>query len=77
MEKGLGFGLIFGGMIVMGIAAFSILGVCLKKIQPIQLFHFEGLSVDMSQYIPSYELPSELKALVKPNEETPKNINIL
>lgn len=68
-EKIIGYALLIIGIVIIVFSAISVWGVFTKKVQPVQLFNFKGVSLDLGGVI-SQNLPQEAKSLVKPSAPT-------
>lgn len=52
-EKTVGYALLGVGVGIILIAAISVLLVFTKSVQPVQLFNFQGVSLDLSSVVPT------------------------
>ncbi len=68
-EKIIGYSLLIIGILVIVFSGVNVWGVFTKKTQPVQLFNFKGVSLDLGGVI-SQSLPQEAKGLVKPSVPT-------
>lgn len=69
-EKITGYILLAAGVMSIIFAALSVYSVFTKKSKPVQLFNFEGISLDVSQL--AGQLPQELPDNLPPNVSLPK-----
>ena len=71
-EKTVGYALLAIGVAIILIAAVSVLLVFTKTINPVQLFNFQGVSLDLSSLVPS--LPGTKPAAPATTELLPSNV---
>lgn len=67
-EKIIGYVLLIIGVVIIIFSAISVWGVFTKKTQPVQLFNFEGISLDVGGIVQqnlSQSLPPEAAGLLK------------
>jgi hypothetical protein len=70
-EKTVGYILLSAGVLVIALAAISVLLVFTKNVQPVQLFNFQGVSLDLSSVVP--QLPGTKPSAAK-TEILPSNV---
>jgi hypothetical protein len=76
-EKVIGYGLLSLGVIIMLLCSINVVLVFNKKIEPVKLFNYEGVSLDLSSFIPSNGLSDQIKALSGQKAVEPKKSEII
>lgn len=75
-EKIVGYVLLVFGVIIILFSGWNVYGVFTKRIQPVQLFGFKGIGIDMGQII-SNALPKDLAPLTGTNLQPAQKTEII
>ncbi|MCH7730710.1 hypothetical protein IID21_04330 [Patescibacteria group bacterium] len=75
-EKVLGYILIAAGLMAIVYAVLNLFSVFYGKTQPVQLFNFSGISLDVAQLVPQ-NLPPEASGLIQEQPSGPQKTEIL
>lgn len=75
-ERIVGYILLVFGVGIILFSAWNVYGVFTKKIQPVQLFGFKGIGIDMGQII-SNSLPRELSSLAGTSAQPAQKTEII
>lgn len=67
-EKMIGYSLLVIGILIICFTGFSVYTVFTKQAEPVQLFNFQGIGINVSQIV-SGSLPSEISQFVAKNKE--------
>jgi hypothetical protein len=63
-EKVLGYVLLTVGLVVITFTAWNVWQVFSGKAEPVQIFNFEGISLDPSQFTPQINVPEGMEGLI-------------
>lgn len=76
-EKATGYALLVFGLLIIAFAGFSVYQVVTKKAEPVSVFNFSGVSLDLGSMLPpeSQELKIEKNSLPQMQLITPEMIN--
>ena len=67
MDEKAGYALLYGGLVLILFATVNIVLALTAKIEPIQFYRPEDVSLDISRMIPSYQIPG-LPEAIRPDE---------
>ena len=75
-EKAIGYVLLAVGVGIILFSAGNVYGVFTRKIQPVQLFGFKGIGIDMGQIIEN-AMPKELAPVAKTSLQSAQKTEII
>ena len=76
-EKVLGYILLTIGLIIITFTAWNVWQVFAGKAEPVQVFNFEGISIDPSKFAPQVNLPEGMEGLVSQRTPTSQPIEFI
>ena len=74
-EKIIGYILLCVGIVVIALSGYSVYAVFTKQAEPVKLFNFKGIGIDVNQVI-SNSLPPEIAQMVTKNQK-PQSTEII
>jgi len=63
-EKVIGYILLTVGVVIITLTAWNVWQVFAGKAEPVQLFNFEGISIDPSKFAPQVDVPEGMEGLI-------------